>query len=213
MDIIDNFGLPSKQREGFNPWLENILDMINESCVDKKATLRLTGNRTNNTIVYSLRNSQNKTQADLYKRNKVYHVDLYKRDLPDMRKAIKPENVLVASFVFKKGDVVELAKMAELVTGLVVADTPYSLGTVNKIKVSPVSLPHATLIGGQITGIEYKEDDVVNITVENGKASYTVRTCEFGESRLNPLKYIVFGLHGEVTLINSPEFEFYYEMI
>lgn len=213
MEIIDNFGLPSKLKEGFNPWVENILDMIQAAAPGKKSTLRLTGNRTNNTIIYTLRNSQNKTSADFYKRNKMFHLDLYKRDTPDPEKAIKPDNVMLSSYVFKKGSIDELEEMAQLVSDLVTMETPYSQGTVKKTKVVPTSdaVDKTMLRGGQITGILYNADDT-ELIVEKGKARYHMNKDVLGECRLSLLKYIIFNDKNEFALINSPEFDFYYEM-
>lgn len=215
MEIIDNFGLPSKQKEGFNPWLENVLDMVKEKSQDTKYTIRLTGNRTNNSIIYTLRNSQNKTSVDVYKRNRIFHLELYKRDLPDQTKAIKPDSTLVGNYVFQRGDVVELEEMADLIAKHMSMDTPYSEGTVSRIKVRIAAQPGTAdgcFVGGQISGIVYNDDETVEVIVERGSARYILSKAQVEDCRLALLKYIIFNNSGEFALINSPEFNVYYEM-
>ena len=213
MDIIDNFGIPSKQREGFNPWLENILDIIKSFHSNRKTILRLTGERSSRSIIYRLRNSENKTYAEIYKRKKIYYIHLYKRDLPDINKSIKPTNILLGSHVFIKGDIEDQYDMAKLIGELITSDTDYSLRKINKIKVSPFPLKdQKTLIGGRITGIVYKENQMVNVVIENGLASFNLNLEKFSKHRLSLLKYIIFNDRDEMVLINSPEFDFYYEM-
>lgn len=214
MEIIDNFRIPSKTREGFNPWLENILDLIKSFAGDKKQTIRLSGDRRNNTIVYKLRNSHNKTSAEIYKRNKMYYLNLHKRDLPDMEKSIRPDNIILSSHVFKKGDIDELAKIAELVCELVTSETPYSLGEIAKMEVSPIQLlDRKTLIGGQITGISYKDCDVAEVVIENGRAKFQLKIEKIEKSRIKLLKCIIFNDRGEMAVVSSQEFDFYYQMV
>lgn len=215
MEIIDNFGLPSKQKEGFNPWLENILDMVKEKTQDKKFTLRLTGNRTNNSIIYSLRNSQNKTSADIFKRNRMFYLELYKRDLPDQEKAIKPDSTMVSGYVFQKGGIDDLATIADLIAQHITMSTPYSENKVKRIKVISAKQPGTcgnSFTGGQITGIVYN-DNTVELVVENDKVRYHLSKESVEGCRLSLLKYIVFNDKNEFALINSPEFDVYYEMV
>jgi hypothetical protein len=105
--------------------------------------------------------------------------------------------------------------MAELVAKHMAMDTPYSDGTVQRIKVKLAAQPGASgdgFVGGQISGIVYNDDDTVEVIVERGRARYVLTKPEVEDCRLALLKYIIFNNDGEFALINSPEFSVYYEM-
>jgi hypothetical protein len=211
MQIIDNYGLPSKRNSFINPWLETLLTCV-QALSKNNFVLRLTGEHLPNSILYSLQNNQNKTVARICKSGDWIEVKLLSRDLPDPEKEMRPEYRDLGSRSFvcdEKG----IKQAAAVICAVLDEETPYSLKSVVKIKVMPLLQINDPWVfrGGRITGVQQSEH-LSRIEVENGQCAYTLTPEQVANERVKVRKYLLFNDKGEFQSVSSSEFDFYYEM-
>ena len=211
MEIIDYFGLPSRRGSDFNPWLEQMLECIKQLS-SKDFILRLTGDRVGRDVQYQLYNNVNKTYADIQKRNGTVQLRLYARKTPDPEAGFKPALSEARSHVLAFNEAGRTTA-ADLLQRHLEQDTPYSLGQIVRVKVTPTAQPLEpwTFAGGRITDMR-ADAHGQHIEVENGAHTYFITHAKLEGHRPSVRKYVLFNEAGDFQFINSPEFEFYFEM-
>ncbi len=180
---------------------------------DKAFVLRLTGKRDSNSIVYTLQNNQNKTSATIRKKMESVIVELFERNLPDPEKEIKPVYDKLSTLTFDmttKG----LQEAAQALGELLSKETPYSNGSLIKVKVLPIAKTDDpwVFMGGQISDTVLDIHGNIHITVEKGKCKYVLTKEQAEGRRVTVPKFIIFNERGDFQLISTSEFDHYFEM-
>lgn len=211
VEIIDNFGLQFSHDGKTFAWMSDVVRQISKASTTS-SIVRLNGERKSEHIEFELHNGQNKTQVHITDHGNRARALFFKRPAPDPAKGFRPimERVRAIDIQLNWGGLNTLSTLAR---EHLEQDTPYSLGTITKVKVTPTLKPldAKSFAGGQITFME-EIDGVLHLTIEGGKCKYTVHKDRLYGRKVAAYKYVLFNETGDFDFVGSNEFHFYFEM-
>lgn len=211
MEIIDNFGLQTRHNAQDFSWMVDAMRELEQSS-SKAFIVRLNGKRSLAAMEFELHNGVNKTQANITGYKHHIRVILFARGVPDPTKGFRPP-MEVKDTITLPLDKACVKVMADILRKHLEQDTPYSLDTITKVKVSPTAKPLEpwSFAGGKVTHMEHV-DGGISLTVEDGKQVYFIPTSRLYGRKPAGFKYVLINEHGDCDFVGSNEFHFYFEM-
>lgn len=211
MKIRYNFELKSKADKTFDPWLQEIFNLIEDNGVND-FVLRVSKEQIKRKNYYTIENTKNKTKAIISKQRDKISLEVKMKLLPDPTKYIKPPYITVHEIVATSDDNGKL-EIANKILDVMDKNNPYSNQLVEKTKVYAdyIEGKEDILIAGKITDVFDCEENKI-IVIDNG-LSFAVPIEEAEAKRAMVNKYIILDNMLKFEVMYSSEFNHYYDLV
>ncbi len=212
MELIDNVGLHRTDVEPRNAWMATLVAALKAQSNTQFVVRLTTEKRAGGRLIYVLANNQNKTSVQIAADTDGFVASLHERALPDPEMGFKPPVVQLKARSFSDHD---LEEASAFIAAHLDKNTPYSLNTVVRIKVTPTANPLEawTFAGGRITTMQ-TDDAGVHLTVEDGKQTYFIPHVKLLGASNRPAVYkcVLFNENGDFEFLSSGDFDAYFVM-
>lgn len=211
MKVKYDFKLPSTSDSSFDPWLQDIIDYIEINGVNY-FTLRVMKEKISYRVYFHINNKKNKTYATVSKYKKSLKLSIYKKQLPDSSRYIKPSFELIKE-TEKKNDVDGKNEIAVAILDVLDKQNEYSTATAIEAKVCTDCQKHkeGILVGGRV--IDIFNSDYGSVVILDNKMSFTIDRQKAEEKMVTVGKFIVLDKNMDFEIIRHDEFDHYYEFV